>query len=159
MYDTVPKFARRLSTVTPSVRTGVSRRIAELRVRLRKRIASPRKLISRLGVAVTCITVVAPPALYAVISTNQLRQHALRSDVEEGPDGRPEVVQPFDGPSVQRRVVGQRNPMLLLNSLGKLGYPRRPQVVLAGLPYDRIHGRASLARAPRIWLKASLSSW
>ena len=77
MYDTVPKFARRLSTVTPSVRTGVSRRIAELRVRLRKRIASPRKLISRLGVAVTCITVVAPPALYAVISTNQLRQHAL----------------------------------------------------------------------------------
>ena len=77
MYDTVPKFARRLSTVTPSVRTGVSRRIAELRVRLRKRVASPRKLISRLGVAVTCITVVAPPALLRVISTNQLRQHAL----------------------------------------------------------------------------------
>ncbi len=46
-------------------------------MRLRKRIASPRKLISRLGVAVACITVVAPPALYAVISTNQLRQHAL----------------------------------------------------------------------------------
>lgn len=77
MYNTFAKFARRLSTVTPSVRAGVSRRVGELRMRLRKRVASPRKLISRLGVAVTCITVVAPPALYAWISFNQLQQHAL----------------------------------------------------------------------------------
>ena len=77
MYDTVAKFARRLNTVTRRVRAGISRRVGEVHVRLRKRVASPRKLISRLGVAVTCITVVAPPALYALISTNQLRQHAL----------------------------------------------------------------------------------
>ncbi len=77
MYNTFAKFARRLSTVTPSVRSGASRRVGELRMRLRKRVASPRMLIARLGAAVTCITVVAPPLLYALISTNQLRQHAI----------------------------------------------------------------------------------
>ncbi len=30
-----------------------------------------------MGTAVACITILAPPALYAWVSTNQLRQHAL----------------------------------------------------------------------------------
>ena len=34
-------------------------------------------LIARLGITVACITVLAPPALYAWVSFNQLRQHAL----------------------------------------------------------------------------------
>jgi diguanylate cyclase (GGDEF)-like protein len=40
-------------------------------------MVSPRTLIARLGGAVALITIVAPPLLYAWVSTNQLRQHAL----------------------------------------------------------------------------------
>jgi diguanylate cyclase (GGDEF)-like protein len=46
-------------------------------MRMRKRIISPRALIAGLGTTVACITILAPPALYAWVSTNQLRQHAL----------------------------------------------------------------------------------
>ncbi len=74
MYNT---FARRQSAVTARVRAAVSRRVAELHVRLRKRIASPRRLIARLGAIVAFITAVAPPALYALISINQLQQQAI----------------------------------------------------------------------------------
>jgi diguanylate cyclase (GGDEF)-like protein len=56
---------------------AVSRRGNEMRMRLRKRIVSPRALIARLGTTVACITILAPPALYAWVSSNQLRQHAL----------------------------------------------------------------------------------
>ncbi|MBX9591352.1 MAG: hypothetical protein K2X43_18850, partial [Hyphomonadaceae bacterium] len=44
---------------------------------LRKRVASPRKLIARLGVIVALITALAPPVLYALISVNQLQQHVI----------------------------------------------------------------------------------
>ena len=74
---TVASLARRLSGLTPRVRAAASRRIAELRVRLRRRSASPRTLIARLGTIVACTTIVAPPLLYALISASQLQQHAL----------------------------------------------------------------------------------
>lgn len=73
----VARLARRLSALTPRLRAAASRRVAELRVHLRRRSASPRTLIARLGTIVACITIIAPPLLYALVSASQLQQHAL----------------------------------------------------------------------------------
>ena len=58
------------------LRNTLLRRAAALRGLLRKRMDSPRTLIARLGTTVACITIVAPPILYAWVSLNQIRNHA-----------------------------------------------------------------------------------
>jgi diguanylate cyclase (GGDEF)-like protein len=58
------------------LRAPLLRRAAALRGLLRRRMDSPRTLIARLGTTVACITIVAPPVLYAWFSLNQLRSHA-----------------------------------------------------------------------------------
>ncbi len=77
MHYIVAWLAKSLSARAVKIDAAVSRRVAELQVHLRRRIVSPRTLIARLGATVACITIIAPPALYALISTNQLRQHAM----------------------------------------------------------------------------------
>ena len=77
MPNSLAKLATRLSAAMARIRPGVRRRAAELRVHLRRQTASPRKLIARLGIIVACITALAPPLLFAVVSLHQLRQHAL----------------------------------------------------------------------------------
>jgi diguanylate cyclase (GGDEF)-like protein len=52
-------------------------RAVRISLRLRKRIASPRAAIARLGTIVAIVTVIAPPATYAWISASQLQQRAL----------------------------------------------------------------------------------
>jgi hypothetical protein len=52
-------------------------RAVRISLRLRKRIASPRAAIARLGTIVAIVTVIAPPATYAWISATQLQQRAL----------------------------------------------------------------------------------
>jgi hypothetical protein len=77
MHGTFARARGRLAAAAARLRTVLSRRAAELHVRMRKRIVSPRSLIARLGSTVACITIVAPPVLYAWVSTNQLQLHAL----------------------------------------------------------------------------------
>ena len=45
--------------------------------RLGRSTPALRRLITRLGVAITCITIVAPPVTYAVLGAHQLQQRAL----------------------------------------------------------------------------------
>jgi diguanylate cyclase (GGDEF)-like protein len=68
---------KHLAVATAAARASVSRQIAELKVRLRQRAVSPRTLIARLGVIVACLTIVAPPMIYAWVAANQLRQRAF----------------------------------------------------------------------------------
>ena len=77
MHNIFAWLKGRFGAEAAKLRAAVSRRAADLHVRMRKRIVSPRTLISRLGTAVACITILAPPALYAWVSTNQFQQHAL----------------------------------------------------------------------------------
>ena len=61
-------------SATATLRAAPLRRV--VRGLLRRRIDSPRTLIARLGTTVACITIIAPPVLYAWFSLNQLRSHA-----------------------------------------------------------------------------------
>ena len=77
MHNPLRRLKSAFNAGRATARTAALRRIAQLNMRLRKRIVSPRTLIARLGVIVACITIVAPPAMYALVSASQLQQRAL----------------------------------------------------------------------------------
>jgi diguanylate cyclase (GGDEF)-like protein len=56
--------------------TGARRAASLYRPQLSRRFASPRTLIARLGVITMCVTIFAPPSIYALLSAHQLRQRA-----------------------------------------------------------------------------------
>jgi diguanylate cyclase (GGDEF)-like protein len=76
MHNPFSGMTRRLASVAADVVATALRRFGEINARLRRRIVSPRTLIARLGAIVACITILAPPTMFAWITANQLRQRA-----------------------------------------------------------------------------------
>ena len=76
MPGAIASLRHLLRAVVATLRTPAMQRAGELHVLLRRRMDSPRTLIARLGATVACITIIAPPILYAWVSLNQLRQYA-----------------------------------------------------------------------------------
>jgi diguanylate cyclase (GGDEF)-like protein len=70
-------WMQRLSRGPAGLWKAVCTPAARASLRLRRRIASPRAVIARLGAIVALVTAVAPPATYAWISVTQLQQRAL----------------------------------------------------------------------------------
>ena len=77
MQNPFGKPQKSFATTARSLWAAAWRRIAELKVRLRQRIVSPRTLIARLGAVVACITIMAPPAMFAWVTASQLQQRAV----------------------------------------------------------------------------------
>ena len=70
------KAFRRLGSQLALARARARERIFDSKTQPRKSTVSARILIRRLGIITTCITVLVPPIIYAVVSTYQLKERA-----------------------------------------------------------------------------------